>query len=214
MSRIRILGASLTALIVGTAAAAAADIPSNAYPAPPPVAYSPTPAFAWTGAYLGLLGGYSWGRGSSPGGTITADDWQGGLYGGYNFQVNQNWVAGIEGDYLFSGTNGANATFAVDNPWDATLRGRVGYAVDRFLLYGTGGLALGEVKATDIVGGTTASSTKIGWTLGAGIEAAVTNNVTARVEYRYTDLGSQATGSGTSVGYTSNAILAGVGMKF
>jgi outer membrane immunogenic protein len=215
MLRIQILGASVLALMLGSGVAAAADL-QRPYPAAPtPQAYSPAPAYSWTGPYVGGILGYGWGTGTSPTGNITADDWLGGLYAGYNFQADQNWVAGVEGDVLFNGMAGTNAGgFGVDNPWDATLRLRAGYAYDRFLFYGTGGLAVGAVTASET--GFSQSATHVGWTLGAGIEAAVTSNVTARAEYRYTDLGSQATGNpnGNSVGFTSNALLLGVGMKF
>ena len=62
-----------------------------------------------------------------------------------------------------------------------------------------------------------ASDTKAvaGWTIGAGVAAAVTNTLTARVEYRYTDLGSHAFATApANVGFTSNQLFAGVGMKF
>ena len=87
------------------------------------------------------------------------------------------------------------------------MRGRLGYAYDRYLLYGTGGVAFGDIKNAG------ASTTRTGWTLGAGIEAALTTNVTGRVEYRYTDLGS-ATVGGATVSQTSSDLMVGVGFKF
>ncbi len=79
--------------------------------------------------------------------------------------------------------------------------------IDRYLLYGTGGVAFGNIKNAG------ASATKTGWTLGAGIEAALTSNVTGRLEYRYTDLGSASVG-GSTVSQTSNDLMLGVAMKF
>ncbi len=87
------------------------------------------------------------------------------------------------------------------------MRGRLGYAYDRYLIYGTGGVAFGDIKNAG------ASTTRTGWTLGAGIEAALTSNVTGRLEYRHTDLGS-ATVGGANISQTSNDLMLGVAMKF
>jgi outer membrane immunogenic protein len=207
MLRIHTLGASLLALVAGAGMAAAADIPPL-YSSPPAAAYNPAPAWSWTGPYLGLQGGYAWG-----GSTIVNNGWTGGVYGGYNFQTGNNLVVGLEGDLSLTGKSGTSGGTTVANPWNSTIRGRLGYAFDRFMVYGTGGLAVGGVNATS--GGTTQSTTRVGWTAGAGIEAAVTDTVTARLEFRHTDLGSNAftNGAGT-VAYTSNDILFGLGMKF
>ena len=189
MFSIRILSASALALVGSAGLALAADLPD--YQAPPASqVYNPAPAFNWTGPYVGLTGGYGWG---------SSDGWKGGAYAGYNFQLNPNWVVGVEGDIMGSGQS--------TNGWDSTLRGRLGYAYDRFLFYGTGGVAFGDIKS----GG--AKATKTGWVVGAGMEAALTSNVTGRLDYRHTDLGS-ATLGGASVSHTSNDLLIGVGVKF
>jgi outer membrane immunogenic protein len=81
--------------------------------------------------------------------------------------------------------------------------------------YVTGGLAVGNVEASE--GGTSDSTTAVGWTAGAGIETAITDNIVGRVEYRYTDLGSDtlALGTGpTGVGFDSHSVLVGLGFKF
>jgi len=182
------LGASALVLGFGVGAANAADL-SPAYTPPPATTYTPPPSWSWTGPYAGLVGGYGW---ATPG-----NGWEGGAYIGYNVQTNSHLVLGVEGDLLAAGKT--------DNNWDATLRGRVGYAVNKVLIYGTGGVAFGGVQNAG------ASATNTGWTAGAGIEAAVTQNVTARVEYRHTDLGGLPAGGGD---YSSNDLLVGVGFKF
>jgi len=183
------LGASALVLGFGVGAASAADL-SAPYTPPPATTYTPPPSWSWTGPYAGLVGGYGW---ATPG-----NGWEGGGYIGYNIQTNTHLVVGVEGDLLAAGKT--------DNNWDATLRGRVGYAFNRVLLYGTGGVAFGGLQN----GG--ASSTNTGWTAGVGVEAAVTQNVTARVEYRHTDLGNlPGVGGGD---YSSNDLLVGVGFKF
>jgi outer membrane immunogenic protein len=189
MLSIRTLGASAIALVAGSGMAFAADLPGYE-PPPPAQVYNPAPAFNWTGPYLGLIGGYAWG---------TSAGWMGGAYAGYNFQVDPNWVLGIEGD--------VTAASKSSNSWDSTVRGRIGYAYDRYLFYGTGGVAFGDIKNNG------ASVTRTGWTAGLGVEAALTQNVTGRIEYRYTDLGT-ATVGGAPVSQTSNDLMVGVGFKF
>jgi outer membrane immunogenic protein len=127
--------------------------------------------------------------------------------------------------------------------WLSTVRARLGYAWERSILYATGGLAIGEinssVSATDTTPGPNAapvvaeqfsgsgSATRVGWTLGAGIEHALTDRVSAKLEYLYFDLGhvgynvNPATGSanlpqvwGASAGATGNIIRVGVNVKF
>ena len=137
-------------------------VPADAYERP----------FSWTGLYVGVNAGYSWGRASadvSVSGTFNGEPfeasgsrsgdvngWLGGGQIGYNWQ-SQSWVYGIEADFQGTGQNGeisagclesicAKASYDLD--WFGTLRGRVGYLVDpRALLYLTGGLAYGHLSA-------------------------------------------------------------------
>jgi len=140
-----------------------------------------------------------------------------GVQGGYNWQFYNNWLFGLEGD--FKGDFNGQATnltapvnpafnaipfnsFAVRNRWDASVRGRLGYAWNNWLLYATGGIAFTDVQVTDNFQATVAgglpfpggqgSATKIlsGPTVGGGVEYAWTNNVSLGGEYRYTDYGS------------------------
>jgi outer membrane immunogenic protein len=213
MLRIRTLlagaGASLLAMAAGSGIAAAADL--STYEAPPASSpmYSPAPAWSWTGPYAGLVGGYAWGHGATVNDTYSSNGWAGGGFVGYNLQTNQHLVVGLEGDVMATGKSGSDgAGTTVKNPWVGTFRGRVGYAWDRFMVYGTGGVAVGGLNASGTVSD---STTKVGWTAGAGLEAALTDKVTARVEYRHTDLGRFTSGGDN---FTSNDILVGVGFKF
>lgn len=215
MSRIRLLGASAAALLVGVGGATAADIYS-----PPPVAeviYNPAPAFSWTGGYMGGLLGYEWGdakvRNGGP--SLNPDGWMGGVFGGYNFQTGGMFVAGLEGDFTFSGASASKNGVSVDNNWNATLRARAGIAVDRFLMYGTGGLAVGNISVK-VPGAGSDTGTHAGWTIGGGIEAAFTNNIIGRLEYRYTDYGTNVydTKPKSKVDFNSSQVMVGVGYKF
>jgi outer membrane immunogenic protein len=215
MSRIRVLGASLIALAAGIGSAAAADLP--VYSPPPEVTYNAAPAYSWTGPYIGGIVGYGWGDANGPGFSWNADGFGGGVFAGYNFQPDPSFVVGIEGDIQASAMNGSSGLLggpSIKNTWNGTLRARAGFAVDRFLVYGTGGVAFGGLTASNAI--SSDSATKVGWTLGGGVEAAITNNVTARLEYRYTDLGTHtyALAPATPIGFTSHQVLAGVGFKF
>jgi outer membrane immunogenic protein len=220
-SSLSIIGCVLFACATGTAVAA--DLPRAAPRAP---AVAVPPVFSWSGLYVGLNVGYSFGRASTDyrftptGGPTTAlgnstTDPDGIIGGG---QIGFNWqtgalVFGIEGDIQGSAQKGSHTftcpaavcggppfvTIAREDkmPWFATLRGRIGFAVDRVLLYGTGGLAVADIKsdATLTVPGLGSaaysnSTTRAGWTLGAGIEIALLANWSAKLEYLYMDFGS------------------------
>ncbi len=140
----------------------------------------------------------------------------GGLQIGANWQTGA-WVWGVEADAnatdigartIFTGPNPpVTRTFneSIRNDWLVTVRGRAGYAVDKTLLYVTGGLAVGSVKGSwDLTSSNgytktgSVSETKVGWTVGAGVEHAFVPNWTVKLEYLYTDLG--------SVDYTSTYV--------
>jgi outer membrane immunogenic protein len=208
---LRTFSASLIALAGSVAAAAAADLGTPAY-APTPVAAA-NQGFTWNGPEVGALLGYGFGQSTLGSTKSAADGVTGGAYAGYNFAT-ANFLFGLEGDITASAMSGSNGAFTVSNPWNGTLRARTGFTIDRVLLYGTGGLAFGDVNVKNA--GSSDSAIETGWTGGFGAEAAVTGNVVARVEYRYTDLGSHtfATTPAANVGFTSNQIFAGVGLKF
>jgi outer membrane immunogenic protein len=232
----RILLAAALALAAG-GQALAADLPQPAPPPPrAPATYvpAPVPVFSWTGIYVGINGGYAFGDSdwTSPApigttGNFTTSGWlAGGTIGG-NYQWGQ-FVLGIEGDGDWSNITGTTNSVAggcaangctTQSDWLATVRGRAGYAFDRFLVYGTGGGAFGNLQAA---AGTLpfSSTTQTGWTAGGGVEFAFTPNLTAKVEYLYVDLGSQAcppascAASATSVTLTENVVRAGINYKF
>jgi outer membrane immunogenic protein len=87
--------------------------------------------------------------------------------------------------------------------WFGTVRGRAGVLVDsKVLLYATGGLAYGEVKSSEIVGGVagfSSTSTNVGYTVGAGVEGVIGGNWTAKLEYLYVDLGRVSGAFGTTI---------------
>jgi outer membrane immunogenic protein len=145
----------------------------------------------------------------------------GGVTGGYNWQISSA-VVGVEGDFNYlgfkkslSGTAvypgfapfGFTVNSSVSADWLATLRGRVGFlATPSLLLYGTGGLAVANVRSsylfTDAFGSSESASistTRYGWTAGAGGEYALLNGWSIKAEYLYVDLGRASTTSGSPI---------------
>jgi outer membrane immunogenic protein len=208
--------------LIAAGSAGAADLP---YRSPPPAYRAPvySTVYNWTGFYLGINGGGGWGR--SRWDNLDTTDLSGGLIGatvGYNVQVGQV-VFGVEGDIDWSGISGSGnsvlcAGCSTRNNWLSTIRGRVGYAFDRFLPYVTGGLALGNINAT-VPGLIGINQINAGWTVGAGIEYGVTNNVSNKAEYLYVDLGSVNCGlncapASGNVSFYANVLRGGVNFRF
>jgi outer membrane immunogenic protein len=195
-----------------------------------------------------------------------ADDWgwTAGVQVGCNAQSTPNFVAGVEADFNWSGlkkeildvfpqVTSANPAFTIGPEavgieskiqWFSTFRLRAGFAFDRLWLYGTGGLAVAEVKTattvafgfptvgTPVLGGAihagSDSQTRVGFAVGGGIEYAFTNNWSLKAEYLYIDLGQQnhqvplIAPGGVASGYTwnnsdrlrENVVRAGLNYKF
>ena len=193
----------------------------------------------------------------------------GGLFGGqigYNWQVDPKWVLGLEADGQWTGESGRSndvlgsvrtptpgndfnilATASLSNetklPWFATFRGRAGFLVDPgLLLYGTGGLAVGEVKFTTqatltaqlfgpgaagttpagppvtVVGTASESQTRVGWVAGAGLEKKFSRDWSVKLEYLYMDLGTKTYLAGTAnaidVPFRDHIVRAGINYQF
>jgi len=203
----------------------AADLPAApVYKAPAAIA----PAHNWTGFYIGGHFGYGWAKPTvwnpTTGGPF-ADPLPaptgvlGGAQGGYNYQIG-NWVLGLEADITWTDVKGsatcvnfacsAGALHVFGYPdWFGTLTGRFGYSFDRFLVFGKGGFSLMHeyFEQTGIPPNTfcvpTCSGTNIntGWTVGGGVEYALTNNWSVKAEYNYmTDLDRKRTTLTNSIG--------------
>jgi outer membrane immunogenic protein len=226
-------------LIVGAIAFAAgqafaADLPQPAAVPQAPAAYVPAapPVYDWGGIYVGINGGWGFGKSdwtnTGTGASTGNFDTSGGVVGGtlgFNYQI-QQFVLGVEGDIDWADNNGSSSSgpcaglaCTTKNTWLGTIRGRAGYAVDRVLFYGTAGGAYGEIQQSG-AGLTTGDFNRFGWTAGAGVEAAFTDNITGRIEYLYADLGSGScsvvcfTGASTNVSFSTSLVRAGVDFKF
>ena len=199
----------------------------------------------WSGPYVGVEGGYGWGSSHHSDDGFESGGFQnkGGLVGGeagFNWQLS-NIVVGIEGDMSWADIGGRTAGTADGlcggdaNPncrtrLDdlGTVRGRVGLALGPLLPYATGGLAFGGVHAAEGHNGDddafgSGSSYRAGWTVGAGLEAMVMPQVTAKLEYLHVDLGNgpvftDTFGDGSSgaqnVDFRTDIVRAGIAFKF
>jgi outer membrane immunogenic protein len=192
----------------------AADLPQPPPPMPRAPAFVPPPPFTWSGVYGGINGGYAWGNVSD--GLGDSFNSNGGIVGGtFGFNYQWGWfVAGFEGDIDWSGQKnsasasaallgggGVAATATYKNDVLSTFAARFGVAADHWLFYGKAGGAWTEEKfsanGSVVVPGVgtglaseSDSFSRLGWMAGAGVEYAITNNLTAKVEYNYIDFGS------------------------
>ncbi|HEY4140068.1 MAG TPA: outer membrane protein [Pseudolabrys sp.] len=178
------------ALVSFAGAASAADMPARM----PMKAVPYLAVYNWTGFYVGANIGYGWGRDTAGGSSTSLNGVIGGGQIGYNWQMN-NLVLGLETDFQGSGqradATGGGATLTERVRYFGTVRGRLGYAWDRTLVYVTGGYAYTNVGADLTFGGLTASSntTKSGYTVGGGVEYAFAGPWSVKAEYLYVDSG-------------------------
>jgi outer membrane immunogenic protein len=155
-------------------------------------------AMTWTGFYVGAQAGVGWATTNwtnTIGITTNKFDGSGvvgGVTAGYNWQApGSRFVFGIEADISASGVDPTKTTLACGVSCESnlkafgTIRGRVGYsAFDNTLLYVTGGAAVGRFDYR--LTGFTEDQTHWGWTLGAGVEYALTHHWSMKIEYLYT----------------------------
>ena len=220
----KILAAALLASVATSAFAA--DLPTRKGPAPAPVYYAPP--FTWTGFYIGVNGGYGYGDLSNAGTTVFGHP-DGGMIGGtagYNYQIGQ-FVVGAEGTLDWADLQNKR-TFADGSTSKATvdsignILARAGVAYDRALFYVAGGYAGGNVEGQfydSVTGGAYSHSAwQNGWAVGGGIEYAVTNNVSLKAEYIFSQLNDRTYFAGTpdvvKTGVNINSFKTGVNYKF
>jgi outer membrane immunogenic protein len=222
MKKSLLAGVSLGALALA-GGAQAADLAARPVYSKAPVA---VPTWSWAGFYVGANVGVASARTniSNPNNTYLLANSSfnsnqsgviGGLQAGYNWQFN-NFVFGLEGDISAASLGRSTSPGPISgNPTDlfngnmttlGTVRGRVGWAFDRLLIYGTGGVAfanLGDQYFSPAFPFTaTASSSATGWTAGGGVEFAVWGNWTAKAEYLHVEFPSRSATATFGVPYT------------
>jgi outer membrane immunogenic protein len=226
------------ALATFSTAALAADLPARTYTKAPvmPVAA----IYDWTGFYIGGHVGGAWadsqateldpGTGAFPTGTVFAkthlSGFLGGVQAGYNWQIPSNIVLGIEGEFSWADVSGTattvstvprllgfQSTTTVKESDYATVAGRLGYAINNWLIYGKGGAAWTRTGATGVqlfANGAQSSTSLVatdwrdGWVVGVGAEWGFAPNWSAKIEYNHFDFGNHNEVVALNTGTTSN----------
>ncbi|WP_426407621.1 carbohydrate porin [Bradyrhizobium ganzhouense] len=212
MKRVSIIGSTTSAVLATCSLAAAADLPASM----PIKASVPAGLYDWSGFYVGGQVGY--GGGSLGPGTNPVPEQAvffphsltgmiGGFQAGYNLQLPNRAVLGVESDVWFTGPVDLpkldSAPFNTTLEYTATARGRIGYAFGTLLPYVTGGLAWGHTRVNiNADDGSRLSSRLLphaGWTAGIGVEMAVGGNWTTKIEYDYIELARRTYGLGDAM---------------
>jgi outer membrane immunogenic protein len=194
----------------------------------------------WTGFYVGLNTGYSFGH-SDANYTVpelsafsidsNPSGWSGGFQVGANYQLENRIVFGIEGEFSYVDASDTiydsmshelrgrpNNSIKTSSDYAGTVRARLGYAVGRFLPYLTAGIAGANAKVSATDGPLSESDFLVGWTIGAGVEYALNKNWSIRTEYLHVDLGRHTWFAGklweASSQSTSETVRFGVNYKF
>jgi len=203
------IGLSLiVAMGLGSALMAGGDIE--------PVEDEPAVVESWSGFHLGLQFGGVWngidvdydelggGYGTFTSPNMNVDGMVGGIYGGYNWLLENDWLVGVDAEWNYSN---ADATAVIQNAvpgwesvveqnWDAALQVKVGKIVEEYLFYATAGVAWGDFdlkavnRLTNMTFDQAGGYRMTGWTVGAGMEKELDEHFYARLQYRYTDYGS------------------------
>jgi outer membrane immunogenic protein len=217
-----ILAFAAATVALGVSAASAADLGQRpvykAQPAPMPIAYN------WSGFYIGGHLGYAWGkedvRDLVTGITVQSepDGFLGGAQVGFNWQTGQ-FVFGVEGDWSWANADASTAIpgaiVNTEHNWYATLTARAGYAVDNWLFHVKGGAAWLDADYS-IAGVSSGGDTRTGWTVGTGLEWALGQNWSAKLEYNYMDFGNERIGApiGIDVDTQIHLVKAGLNYRF
>jgi outer membrane immunogenic protein len=189
----------------------------------------------WDGGFVGVFAGHGWGTAdhipATPvdGNDIDLDGWFVGVNAGFNFTVGSNLVVGVVGDIAWADISGSTTDVTVpfagaydeithQIDWQGSLRGRVGFDGGAFMPYLTGGLAFAHgVRETFGPDDGPFDNTHIGWTVGAGVEFAATEDLSIDVLYRFSDYGSEVyndTGDVPEVALTTHTLQVGLNWHF
>jgi outer membrane immunogenic protein len=196
----------------------AADLGTESVPVP--AAEATAYAFSWTGPEFGLFGGGNWTDADFSAGGVSLLDGEHkgghlGAFGGYQYQFNNRVVLGVEGDVSHTWNKKTYSAFADETgtDWSGSARARVGYGFDRLLVYATGGFAMTR-GYVDVPGFSTEHENFNGYTIGAGVDYAITDNIFARAEYRFNDFQNDKILGLIDTKLDQHMVNVGVGMKF
>ncbi len=209
---------ALIGMTIATAAtpAFAADAILSQPATPEPIVQA-LPVNTWEGGYTGIYLGGSANRfkNDSEIGTLKNNNVKVGAYAGWNFQ-NDNFVYGVEGDAGYNNAKANKDGLSVRSGFDGSLRARLGYDMGTVMPYVTAGIAGTQVRYSNDTD--SAKKFRVGWTAGVGAETMLTEKVSARLEYRFSDFGKKNVTLGNldlpGTKLQSHDIRIGVGYKF
>ncbi len=168
----------------------------------------------WDGPYVGIFGGYLAGtfemRTEAVITDFSAPGWLLGVNAGYDHTLDNGVVLGVAADVAWTNPH-IDLPYDTRIDWVGSLRGRAGYDAGAFLPYLTGGLAVASM--TKVSGNTEYNDLLAGWTVGAGLEIAATDDLSVDVQYRYSDYG-VGDFSGADDSFRSHQITAGLNWRF
>lgn len=171
----------------------------------------------WDGVFIGGFAGYASGEYAADGfDTEDMDGWLLGAAIGTNFTLTDGIVAGVVGDLAWSTIERADEYGSGNIDWAGSVRGRLGIDAGGFLPYLTAGLAVAGTSIDNEILDVTDSAVHAGWTVGAGVEFAVTDDVSIDMLYRYSDYGSQTYDVGTGdfdIALDTHQVTIGVNWK-
>jgi outer membrane immunogenic protein len=185
--------------------------------------YRYIPAAQWAGLYVGGHLGAGFGSTDTMGsaiGDLATSGFSGGILGGYNIQLG-SLVAGVEADIAWANIDGSESTsFAAataSHDWLSSVRARIGYATESWLVYATGGLAIADfnVDVEDFAGRVTREATPSGWVLGGGAEYAVSPQLSLRGEVlHYSFEETRVPAANLTADPDITTVRAGISMRF
>ncbi|RBO95890.1 outer membrane protein [Pseudochrobactrum asaccharolyticum] len=207
------------------------------YAAPEAPVYEET--FSWNGAYIGAQAGFSAARnklsftGLPNEASANSNGFVGGIFAGYNWAITDTIIYGLEGDINFANlkkdttllsNQNANFNWNIKTDFEGAIRARLGVSYQRWLPYIAGGVSIARLKdsfslnnATNTVPVAESTTTRVGFTIGAGVDYAVTDNILLRAEYRYNDYGKKSISADNlslDRKLSSNNVRLGIAYKF
>jgi outer membrane immunogenic protein len=163
----------------------------------------------WEGPFVGVFGGYASGELTSENALVDGtgiSGWMLGVTAGVNFAITDGVIAGVVGDIAWNNIGMDEEDGDYTSGWNGSLRGRLGFDGGAFMPYLTAGLAVGRGEFDGI------ENTHLGWTVGAGLEVAVAQDLSLDLQYRYTDYADET--YLVDAGATTHAVTIGLNWGF
>ncbi|MDC9823750.1 porin family protein [Devosia sp. ZB163] len=176
----------------------------------------------WDGFYAGIFAGYAAGDLTTTDNFLIISPYEAeyagylvGVQAGYNFHLTDNVVGGYSVDIAYNSASSDNDSYAIALDWSGSVTSRIGLDLNGIVPYALGGIAATTASVTD-GSNVTETQTHIGYTIGAGVEVALADSVSANLEYRYTSFGTKIYDlvNVTTADFADHSIRAGVNYHF